>query len=281
MRFGTERTQGALSFVPTPIGNLKDMTLRALEALREADMICCEDTRHSRPLLEHFDIHARLRSYHQHNEHVRTEEILNAVREGQKVCVISDAGMPGISDPGQVLIRAAIEAQIDYTVLPGPTAAVTAFVASGMGDGRFAFLGFLERKGKAREADLQLIDQLCIPAVLYEAPHRILPTLTELVERYPDRKFATARELTKQFESLQWFDAQSFNPEAVVLKGEYIVIISGGAASEESWDEARVEALLRETLAAGRTVKDAVRYVQSVTDWRKNDIYTLAMQIRG
>jgi len=281
MHFDRQGTQGRLSFVPTPIGNMKDMTLRALETLREADLICCEDTRHSRPLLEHFDIHAKLISYHEHNEQARVQAVLDAVREGRNVCVISDAGMPGISDPGQVLIRAAIEAGIGYTVLPGPSGAITAFVASGMGEGRFAFLGFLARKGKAREADLQLIEAMPVPVVFYEAPHRILQTLSELVARFPDRRFATARELTKQFESLQWFDASTFDAEAVVLKGEYAVLVSGRSESETPWDDARVSELLSAALDEGASVKDAIRRAQAVTNRRKNELYALATALKG
>ncbi len=188
-------------FVPTPIGNRADVTLRALDVLREADIIACEDTRHSRPLLKHYEIDRPLVSLHDHNEAHRLPELIAKAREGSNIAVISDAGMPLISDPGYRLVQACIEQEIPYSVLPGPSAVLTALAGSGFPCHAFSFDGFLPvKKGKRRKA-LEAAIESGKTALFFESPHRILSTLEILTDINPDLPVCVARELSKKFET--------------------------------------------------------------------------------
>lgn len=190
-----------LTFVPTPIGNREDITLRALQTLRKADLIACEDTRHSRPLLQHYEIEKPLVSLHDHNESRRLPELIEKARGGSRIAVISDAGTPLISDPGYRLVQACIENDIPYTVLPGPSAVPTALAGSGLPCHAFSFEGFLPvKKGKRRKA---LEDAISSgkTTVFFESPHRLLSTLEILAEISPDQQACVARELSKKFET--------------------------------------------------------------------------------
>lgn len=189
-----------LTLVPTPIGNLADITLRALEALRAADVIAAEDTRHSGMLLQHHGIHRPLVSFHEHNEAMRTAELLERLRGGAKVAVITDAGTPSISDPGARLVRACAEAGLEYTVLPGPCAAITALVGSGLDATAFFFGGFLPVKSGQRANELTAAVAREGTSIFYESPHRLLKSLAALAELAPERFVCVARELTKKFE---------------------------------------------------------------------------------
>lgn len=190
-----------ISFIPTPIGNRGDITLRALEILREVDIIACEDTRHSRPLLKHYEIDKPLISLHDHNEAQRLPELIAKAQEGQNIAVISDAGTPLISDPGYRLIQACIKESIDYTVLPGPSAVITALAGSGFPCHAFSFDGFLPvKKGKRRKA-LEAAIQSGKTAMFFESPHRIMSTLEILADIQPDIPVCVARELSKKFET--------------------------------------------------------------------------------
>lgn len=191
-----------LYIVPTPIGNLEDITLRALRVLREADLIACEDTRHSRKLLEKYEIKTPVESFHSYSSRAKLEKLLSLLGEDRKLALITDAGMPGISDPGYLLIRGAIERGIPLTVLPGPSAAVTAVVASGFPMHKFTYLGFLPLK-KHRKREIEALREEKKTVVFYESPHRLLKTLHELLEALgPERKIAVCRELTKVFEEV-------------------------------------------------------------------------------
>lgn len=189
-----------LSLVATPIGNLGDITLRALETLKNADVIACEDTRHSLRLLQHYEIRRPLVSYHEHNEAMRTAELLARLQHGENVAVITDAGMPGISDPGQRLLRACMENGIACTVLPGPSAVLTALVGSGFPSEAFFYGGFLPNKSGGRERDILAAGGRAETSVFFESPHRILKTLEVFARHFPARELCVARELTKQFE---------------------------------------------------------------------------------
>ena len=196
-------TSGNLSIVATPIGNLGDITLRALEALKAADLIACEDTRRTRQLLAHFDIHVPTTSYFEHNKRVKGPWILEQVRAGRRVALVCDAGTPGISDPGAALIQEAIAAGVAVEGVPGPTALIHALVVSGLPTDRFIFEGFLPVKPGARRRRLSALAALDRTVVTYESPHRLLKTLQDLREVVGDVPIACARELTKMFEEVR------------------------------------------------------------------------------
>src|SRR5215510_2009320 len=191
-----------LAVCATPIGNLEDVTLRVLAELRAADVVLCEDTRHTRVLLDRHGISARLLSYHKHNEAKRTAELLPRLQGGERVALVSDAGLPGISDPGARLIAAALEAGVPVTVLPGPSAAETAIVASGFQADRYQFVGFLPRGAKALRTLWDELAQWPHPVVAFESPQRLPATLRSLAGADPDRRVAVCRELTKKFEEV-------------------------------------------------------------------------------
>src|SRR5690348_1703201 len=191
-----------LSVCATPIGNLGDVTLRVLEELRSADVVLCEDTRHTRLLLDRYEIPARLLSFHEHNEAERTPEVLRRLEAGERVALVSDAGLPGISDPGTALVRAALAAGLPVTVLPGPSAVETALVASGLGGGRFTFVGFLPRRAGELRALWEEARAWDWPLVAFESPRRLADALLSLAEVLPERPVAVCRELTKRFEEV-------------------------------------------------------------------------------
>lgn len=217
-----------VTFVPTPIGNRSDITHRAIEVLMEADLITCEDTRHSRPLLEHYGITKPLISLHDHNEAQKTPELIEKARSGAKIAVISDAGMPAISDPGYRLLRACIENDIEYTVLPGPSAVLTALVGSGFPVHAFFFGGFLPiKKGKRGKALLAATESEHT-SIFFESPHRIFSTLEILSQQSPDHQVCVARELTKKFETYHRDSAKELFAyfSAHPAKGEIVLLIA-------------------------------------------------------
>ena len=192
-----------LYVVGTPIGNLNDITLRALEALKAADVIAAEDTRHSGNLLRHFEIRKPLLSYHEHNEAMRTQELSERLAAGETVALITDAGMPGVSDPGARLICACIERGLEYTIIPGVSAVLTALVGSGFALDEFCFRGFLPPKSGGRERELRAVAEARQTIVFFESPHRINKTLAACAEIMPNRQLCVARELTKKFEEFR------------------------------------------------------------------------------
>lgn len=220
---------GKLYLVPTPIGNLEDMTFRAVRILKEADIILAEDTRTSAPLLKHFGIDKKAWSHHQHNEHKATTEIIRLLLEGNTVALISDAGTPGISDPGFFLVREAIKNEVQVCCLPGPTAFVPALVNSGLPTEAFVFEGFLPvKKGRQTKMKKLMLEERTI--VLYESPHRLIKTLDEFAQYLgPDREASVSRELTKMFEetvrgTLSFIKSHF---ETNTLKGEFVICIAG------------------------------------------------------
>lgn len=218
-----------LYVIGTPIGNLNDITLRALEALKEVDLIAAEDTRHSGNLLRHFEIRKPLVSYHEHNEAMRTAELSERLAAGEKVALITDAGMPGLSDPGARLIRACIERGLPYTVVPGASAILTALVGSGFSLDQFCYRGFLPPKSGGRERELRAAAERQETTVFFESPHKIAKTLAASVEIMPERQLCVARELTKKFEEFRRGTAAELlaHYEAHPAKGEITLLISG------------------------------------------------------
>lgn len=222
-------TPGTLYLVATPIGNLEDITLRALRVLRDCDIVAAEDTRRTGQLLKHFEINKPMVSYFAFNEAKRSEEILERLQRGEKVALVTDAGTPGISDPGERVVRAAVMAGLRVETVPGPCALVAALTASGLPTDEFHFIGFLPHKSGQRRKQLEALKQFDGTLALYESPYRIEKLLTELNEVFPDRSIVLARELTKKFE--EFLRGTSAELQAQVakrsLKGEFVVLISG------------------------------------------------------
>jgi 16S rRNA (cytidine1402-2'-O)-methyltransferase len=275
--------KGVLYLCATPIGNLEDITLRVLRVLKEVDLIAAEDTRHTRKLLSHYDIHTPLTSYHEHNRHRKGEYLLERLLAGQNVALVSDAGTPGVSDPGEELVRAALEQGITVVPLPGPSAFLPALTVSGLPSGRFVFEGFLPKKNKERQMRLSLLAGETRTIVLYEAPHRLLKTLDQFLNVLGDRRACAARELTKRFEEIhrgtisQLRDYFSANPP----RGEFVLVIEGKTgAGEDSgtgreWNflapEEHVELLTREGLHPNEAIKKVAR----LRNIPRRDLYKL------
>lgn len=223
-------TAGILYVVSTPIGNLEDITLRALKTLKEVDLILAEDTRWTRKLLSHYQIHTSLLSCHEHNQVEKGEKLLEKLRLGLKAALVTDAGTPGISDPGYYVIRLAIENGIPVVPIPGVSAVVTALSISGLPADSFAFLGFLPRQTSKRRAILQKLRQEEKTVVIYESPKRVLVTLRDVLEELGDRRMLLARELTKMFEELQWgmISEVLTDLEGKDIRGEITLVLEGG-----------------------------------------------------
>ncbi|MFN8417293.1 MAG: 16S rRNA (cytidine(1402)-2'-O)-methyltransferase [Cytophagaceae bacterium] len=231
---------GKLYLIPTPIGNLEDITLRALRLLKEVDLILAEDTRTSGQLLKHFEISTKLQSFHLHNEHQVTQRFIQDLKQGKSIGLVSDAGTPGISDPGFLLVRAALQEEIEVECLPGATAFVPALINSGFPCDRFVFEGFLPHK-KGRQTRLLQIEQEARTSILYESPHRLVKLLQQCVELMGDeRKVSVSRELTKKFEETVRGTAKEVLAHftAHAPKGEFVVVISGkGKEAKEDESE--------------------------------------------
>ena len=267
-----------LSVIPTPIGNLEDITLRALRLLKEADAIYCEDTRTTAKLCSHYDIHTPRYAYHKHNEQKSAETILEKLRQGAHIALVSDAGMPSISDPGAHIIALARKENLEVEVLPGPSAAITALVASGLSCEHFRFVGFLERKGKERTNMLLSLDEEEATTIIYESPKRTKKTIAELAERFPQRRCALCRELTKRFEEVRLLPLEelleSLEEE---IRGEVVLVLEGAALEKKtSLDEAI--ALLEEALAQGEKKSLAAGRIAKITGHSRKTLYEAMLQ---
>lgn len=273
-------TRGRLVVVATPIGNLADLSPRAVSELAAADAIACEDTRRTGRLLEHAGVaKKRLLVANEHREAATAAEVGRLLDAGATVAVVTDAGTPGISDPGERLVRAAIAGGHEVTAVPGPAAAVTALVVSGLPSGRFVMEGFLPARGRARAARLaDLIDE-CRTIVLYEAPHRLARTLVDLAATFgADRRLAVARELTKLHEEV-WRGTVAEAIErldAVPPRGEYVLVIAGATPADVEPTDAAIEAALAEQLAAGKDRRTAIADAAKATGVPKRRVYDLA-----
>jgi 16S rRNA (cytidine1402-2'-O)-methyltransferase len=260
---------GRLVVCPTPIGNLEDVTLRVLAALREADVVACEDTRRTRVLLERYGVQASLISHHEHNERQRAPELVERMLAGETVALVSDAGMPLVSDPGFVLVQSCIAAGLAIEVLPGPSAAIAALVASGLPADRWRFVGFLPR----RKGALQEVLASPETVVAFESPHRVGASLAVLAELDPSRPAAVCRELTKLHEEVARADAATlaarFGGEPP--KGEVVLVI-GGAPPREGLDPAAVDAV-RKLVEAGARARPAASVVAALTGASANELY--------
>jgi 16S rRNA (cytidine1402-2'-O)-methyltransferase len=264
---------GRLYIVATPVGNLEDITLRALRILREADVIAAEDTRHSLKLLNHYAIKKPLISYWSEKEKAKAEEILDRLKTGLSVALISDAGTPGISDPGSVLIKRAIEEKIDIIPIPGPSAHTAALSVSGLPTEEFTFLGFLPSKSGQRKKRLHELKHESRTLIFYEAPHRILQTLSDIREILGNRKVALAKEISKIHEEiLRGILSEVLTAlQTRMIAGEYVIIVEGFLKQEVGLDEALFEVLVLIKKGLGR--KEAVRAVAEMYGISKKELY--------
>jgi 16S rRNA (cytidine1402-2'-O)-methyltransferase len=264
----------ALAVCATPIGNLEDVTLRVLRELREAELVLCEDTRHTRALLERHGVRARLLSYHQHNEAQRTTEVLPRLQAGERVALVSDAGLPGVSDPGARLIAAALEAGVPVTVLPGPSAVETALVASGLPAERYQFLGYLPR-GERRLRELaEEVAGWPHAAVAFESPQRLPRSLEVLARVMPERPAAVCRELTKRFEEIVRGSLDELAKRYLVApKGEVTLVLGPAAPSRDSAAELAAAEAVAELVAEGASRRRAADLVARLTGISRNRLY--------
>jgi 16S rRNA (cytidine1402-2'-O)-methyltransferase len=273
----------ALYVVATPLGNLGDITLRALEVLKAADAVACEDTRHTRRLLDHYGIRAPTLALHEHNESAAAEKVIGLLRQGKRVALVSDAGTPGISDPGARAVAAARAAGCAVVPLPGPNAAVTALSAAGLADGRFLFVGFLPAKAAARRTEIETLKAVPAALVFYEAPHRVEETMSDLAALLePGRTLVVARELTKVFEQIAamplaegpaWLAADDNR-----RRGEFVLVVSAPPPREGLDPEA--ERVLA-ALLAELPVKQAAKLAATITGGAKNALYQRALELKG
>ncbi len=275
---------GHLVLVATPIGNLGDLSPRAVEVLAAADVVACEDTRRTGRLLQAAGIRAKsLIAVHEHNEAAQAEAMLLRLHAGEVVAVVSDAGTPGISDPGERLVRAATEAGFDVLVVPGPSAAIAALVASGLATGRFVFEGFLPRKGSGRSERLAALAGEQRTMILYEAPHRLARTVADLTAALGgERRVAIARELTKLHEEV-WrgtLDEAVERCARVEPRGEHVVVVDGADEPDGADDEA-VLAALAASLGTGASRRDAVAEVAGALGVPRRRVYDLALGTGG
>ncbi|MDV4152597.1 16S rRNA (cytidine(1402)-2'-O)-methyltransferase [Clostridium sp. AL.422] len=278
---------GKLYLVPTPIGNLKDITLRALDVLKSVDEIAAEDTRTSLKLLNHFDIKKSLFSYHMHNEQGKSLDIINKLKNGLNIALITDAGTPGISDPGSVIVERCIEEGIEFEVLPGATAITTALVYSGLDTSKFMFRGFLPRENKDRNPIIEEIKNVRDTIIFYEAPHRLLNTLEYLKDSLGNRKIAICRELTKLHEEIyrgKISEGLEFFTENRP-RGEFVLVIEGKsdedikAEKDAKWSSLSIEEHLLMIIEKGVDKKEAIKIVAKERGLAKKEVYKHSTEI--
>ena len=280
---------GTLYLCATPIGNLGDMTYRAVETLKQAALIAAEDTRHTRKLLSHFDIHVPLTSYHEHNKGGKGPELIALLQEGRDIALVSDAGMPGISDPGEDLVRLALAAGITVTPIPGANAALTALVASGLPTARFTFAGFLPSSAADRRSRILQLLEVTDTLVFYEAPHRLLRTLADLQTGLGDRRAVAARELTKLHEEFVRGTLTELAAHFADTKprGEFTLLISGRSPEEPAKQPADQDGALSDAtvmqavvqlMSAGENKKDAIKKTASQLGISRRRVYQLMIE---
>ena len=276
---------GKLYLCATPIGNLEDMTFRAVRILKEVDVVAAEDTRHTRKLLTHFDIHTPLVSYHEHNKLGRGPELIERLLAGENIACVSDAGMPGISDPGSHLAMLAIEAGITVTPIPGANAGLSALIASGLDTTEFHFIGFLSKQKKNRLETLARIKPIQGTLIFYESPHRLKDTLGELLDVLGDRNIVAARELTKKFEEFRRGTITEliayYKEEAP--RGEFTLIVNGAGEEEARVEEETIDMTVEEELILlienGTEKKEAIRQVARRRNMPKREVYQIALSL--
>ena len=275
---------GKLYICPTPIGNLEDMTYRTIRILNEVDLIAAEDTRHSIKLLNHFEISKPLTSYHEHNKDSKGGYLINKLLEGENIALISDAGMPGISDPGEDIIKQAIENNIEIEVLPGATASITALVGSGLETAKFAFEGFLDRDKKVRRNQLEELKEESRTIIFYESPHRLKDTLKDMLKVLGNRRIAVNREITKKYQEIIREDIETviniFNAREV--KGEFVLIVEGFKGEktvQNSYDDLNEREYVLALMERGMDKKDAIKTVCKDRKLKKDVVYKQVLDL--
>ena len=273
---------GTLYVVATPIGNLADITLRALSTLREVDLIAAEDTRVTRHLLQHYEIKTPMTPYHQHSLGRKAEQLLAMLNEGRSIALVSDAGTPGISDPGHEIITRCIEAGVPVVSIPGPSAIISALVVSGLSTRRFTFDGFPPRRHGERISFFESLKTEPRTMVFYESPNRLLPTLTDMLAVWGDRPVAVAREITKLFEEIHRGTLTSAIERFtnVKAKGEICIVVPGAVGRAEITSD-QIEDALRAALDSGRSERDAVRQVAAIYPIPKKEVYRIMIEMKG
>ena len=276
--------KGKLYIVSTPIGNLEDITLRALRILREVDLIACEDTRVTKKLLSHYQIQKPLTSYHEHNEKVKAEELVELLESGKSIALVSDAGTPGVSDPGYRLVKLASEKGIEVIPIPGASAAIAALSVSGLPTSSFAFFGFLPKTDKKKREFLEEIREHTQTLIFYESPHRVLKTLLSILETLGGRQVSVSRELTKMFEETV---RESISKVIQILgerkeiKGEFTIVVEGDRGKTEEASSETLTTHLRICKERGSSLKDSVKEVSQKYKVYKSKVYKEALKIWG
>lgn len=273
--------KGKLYLVATPIGNLEDITFRALRTLKEVDLIAAEDTRQTMKLLNHFEINKPMTSYYEHNKVEKGNYLINQLLDGKNLALVSDAGSPGISDPGEDLVRLAIENGIFVTMIPGPVAAVTGLVISGLPTGRFVFEGFLPMNKRSRKERIQALKSEIRTMIFYEAPHKLIYTLKDVYEGLGDRNIVLARELTKKFEEVvRCTLAQAIEKyESETPKGEFVLIVQGESEqllveeAKKAWDAMSLEEHVQHYIDQGIHKKEAIKRAAADRGLSKREVY--------
>ncbi len=271
-----------LYLVATPIGNLEDISARALRILREVTLIAAEDTRHTRKLLSHYDIHTSLTSYYEHNKQHKLEHVLEKLNAGD-VALVSDAGTPALNDPGYLLVRAALDAGHKVSPIPGASAPVAALVVSGLPTDRFLYLGYLPRKQSDRKRAIAEVAALPYTLIFLESPHRLLDALRDLQAELGERQVAVASELTKLYEEIfrgSLSDAAAYF-EQYPARGEFTLVVEGAAEEIEEWSAAELEKLLRKRLEGGEPLSAIAKDVAAQTSWPRREIYQKLTELQS
>ena len=273
--FKGQSSYGTLYLVPTPIGNLQDMTFRSVQILKEVDLICAEDTRNTGLLLKHFEIETKQYSFHEHNAYEKIPDLLERLKSGLSLAQVSDAGMPSISDPGHDLVKAAIAEDIPVVALPGASAGITALIASGLAPQPHIFYGFLPRKSGQQKQFFESKKEYPETQIFYESPHRVADTLENMLEVYGDRSVVLVRELTKIYEEYQrgqiteLLESISETP----LKGECLLIVEGASQEVEDKDEEDLFSEIQERIQQGIKKNQAIKEVAKIYQWNKSQLY--------
>ncbi|MEJ2706334.1 MAG: 16S rRNA (cytidine(1402)-2'-O)-methyltransferase [Anaerolineales bacterium] len=271
---------GTLYLVATPIGNLEDITARALRILRQVRLIAAEDTRHTGRLLSHYDIRTPLTSYHEHNKITKLESVLSTLHTGD-VALVSDAGTPGLNDPGYELVRAALEAGHAVSPIPGPSAPISALVASGLPTDSFLYLGYLPRKSAERRKLLDQVAGLPYTLVFLEAPHRLLAALQDIQEMLGDREMSVAREITKLHEEFfrGYVSQAQEHFQAQAPRGEITLVVAGQSSEVQVWPEERLRTALVQALELGEPPSQLARRMADASGWPRRKVYDLVTQL--
>lgn len=271
-------TSATLFLVATPIGNLEEMSVRAINTLKEVDCIAAEDTRNTVKLLNHFEIKTKLMSHHEHNWKQSIPKILELLKEGKNIALVSDAGYPAISDPGYELVQAAIQEGYGVVPISGPNACLNALVVSGIAPQPFTFYGFLDHQDKTKKKELQALKNHQETLVFYESPYRVEKTLSIMLEIFGDRNMALCRELTKRHEEIIRGTISEIIPLCETLKGEMVLVVEGAKEIEEQDEDVDIIAEIEKRLSQGVSSKDAIKDVAKTFQLKKNEVYDLYLK---